>query len=190
MEKSWSDIKVTLVNCNSVFTNRGALNAARIKPQQRRILWNFLLKGRLVRLKPCINSYTVYRILCALFRTQTQSCHRLFVCSPTVSRQRSETLTRPSHKLEVSPRHTSQHKQFGTCNVMSIPPYTRQMLLLFCHFNTSHQLENLRDPVCPAPECQLMTGQLEKSSRFVTADRQRWWIEELANSHGTSADCL
>ena len=52
-----------------------------------------------------------------------------------------------SHKLEVSPRHTSQHKQFGTCNVMSIPLNTRQMLLLFCHSNISQQLENLRDPV-------------------------------------------
>lgn len=52
-----------------------------------------------------------------------------------------------SHKLEVSLRHTSQHKQFGTCDVMSIPLHTRQMLLLLCHFNISHQLENLRDPV-------------------------------------------
>ena len=51
-----------------------------------------------------------------------------------------------SRKPEVSPRHTSQHKQFGARNVVSIPPDTRQMLLLLCHFNISQQLENLCDP--------------------------------------------
>lgn len=39
-----------------------------------------------------------------------------------------------THQLEVSLRHTSQHKQFGTCDVTSIQPCTRQMPSLLCRF--------------------------------------------------------
>lgn len=39
---------------------------------------------------------------------------------------------------------------------------------------------------CRAPECQLMTGQLEKSSKFVTADREPWWIWEGLSVHNTT----
>lgn len=39
-----------------------------------------------------------------------------------------------THQLEVSLRHTSQHKQFGTCDVTSIQPRTRQMPSLLCRF--------------------------------------------------------
>lgn len=39
---------------------------------------------------------------------------------------------------------------------------------------------------CRAPECQLMTGQLEKSSKFVTADREPWWIWEGLSIHNTT----
>lgn len=51
-----------------------------------------------------------------------------------------------SHKHEVSLRHTSQHKQFGTCDVMSIPPHTRRMLLLLCHFNISQRTSEISLP--------------------------------------------
>lgn len=46
-----------------------------------------------------------------------------------------------THQLEVSLRHTSQHKQFGTCDVTSIEPRTRRMPSLLCRFTVCCHLE-------------------------------------------------
>lgn len=62
--------------------------------------------------------------------------------------------------------HTSQHKQFGTwwCYVNTSAHKTDVVITLsFQHFAVKPRRSR-----CRVPECQLMTGQLEKSSKFVT----------------------
>lgn len=75
--------------------------------------------------------------------------------------------------------HTSQHKQFGTwwCYVNTSAHKTDVVITL----SFQHLAEKPQRFRCRVPECQLMTGQLEKSSKFVT-DWQRavmdWRVAE------------
>ena len=67
------------------------------------------------------------------------------------------TITHPHAHTRSAP-----HKQFATCNVVSIRPDTRQMLLLFGHFNvladspTSWATSKI--PLPPLPDWRLMAA--------------------------------
>lgn len=76
--------------------------------------------------------------------------------------------------------HTSQHKQFGTwwCYVNTSAHKTDVVITLsFQHFAEKPQWSR-----CRVPECQLMTGQLGKSSKFVT-EWQRAVMDWRAAEH-------
>jgi hypothetical protein len=65
-----------------------------------------------------------------------------------------------SHTLTHT--RSAPHKQFATCNVVSIRPDTRQMLLLFGHFNVladSHtSWATSQIPLPPSPDWRLMAA--------------------------------
>lgn len=77
---------------------------------------------------------------------------------------------------------TTQTIWYLWCNVNAAAHKTD--VVIICSFHCFVALGEPRSRR-PDPECQLMTGQSEKSSESVTSDRERWWISGELKIHNT-----